>query len=489
MTLFLTDTNSPILTDFIKRSTLFVLLSFVSFFATAYENEVEITFEAQSGEKVAAFEGSISVPENRQKPNSRNIKVNYVRFPASNSEKATASPIVYLSGGPGGSGIGTAKGQRFPLFMAMREFGDVIALDQRGLDEGLLPCESNQKVPHDKVITDTRYTELHKLALQECLKQWKDQGIDIHGYTTQESAYDLDVLRRHFKAEKLSLWGISYGSHLALAALKVMEGRIEKVVLSSVEGLDQTIKMPQRTNDYFDRLQQAINKNDKFKEAYPDIKTLIRNVHAQLDEAPLELELVKGGETISILFQKRDMQAIGSGLIADPQRALMLLDLYNGIQIGETDFLAQLLSQYTDPIRPISFFGMSAAMDIASGISQPRYEKVLEQAKTGLMADKLNFGLDHFNDIPGIDLGESFRQAPKSDVPVLILSGTLDGRTYIESQKEAVRGLSNATIITVENAGHNLFMSSPEVTQVIQKFMSEKAVQRTHIKIDLVKSP
>jgi len=103
------------------------------------------------------------------------------------------------------------------------------------------------------------------------------------------------------------------------------------------------------------------------------------------------------------------------------------------------------------------------------------------------LANEFNCGLDHFNDIPGIDLGESFIPAPKSDVPVLILSGTLDGRTYTEIQKEAVRGLSNATIITVENAGHNLFMSSPEVTQVIQKFMSEKAVQHNHIKIDLVK--
>ena len=147
----------------------------------------------------------------------------------------------------------------------------------------------------------------------------------------------------------------------------------------------------------------------------------------------------------------------------------------------------QLLSQHTDPRRSISFYGMSVAMDIASGITQARYEKVLDQVEVGLLEDRLNFGLDHFGDIPGIDLGDSFRQAPNSDVPVLILSGTLDGRTYIESQEEAVKGLSNATLITVENAGHNLFMSSPKVTQVIQQFMAKKAISRTHIKVDLAK--
>ena len=487
MTLLLNRINSSILTDFIKRSIVFVLLSVVSAYAMAYENEAEIMFETNNGEKIGAYEGWISVPENRQKPNSRTIKVNYVRFPATSSAARAASPIIYLSGGPGGSGIGTAKGERFPLFMAMREFGDVIALDQRGLDEGLLRCESGQKIPYDKAITDARYTELHKLALQECLAQWESEGVDIRGYTTQESAYDLDDLRQHFNAKKLTLWGISYGSHLALAALKVMEGRIDRVVLSSVEGLDQTIKMPSRTNDYFDRLQQAINKDDSLREAYPNLKQLIRDVHAQLEETPLALELTKDEKAIPVVFQKRDIQLIASGLIADPQRALMLLDLYKGIQAGETGFLVQLLSQHTDPRRSISFYGMSVAMDIASGITQARYEKVLDQVEVGLLEDRLNFGLDHFGDIPGIDLGDSFRQAPNSDVPVLILSGTLDGRTYIESQEEAVRGLSNATLITVENAGHNLFMSSPKVTQVIQQFMAKKAISRTHIKVDLAK--
>lgn len=481
------STYSLILPDFLRCAVLLVVLAFIGTPAHAYENEMRITFKTNNGEKEEAFEGWLTVPENRQRANSRDIKINYVRFPATDPTKKNASPIVYLSGGPGGSGINTAKHERFPLFMAMREFGDVIALDQRGLDEGLLPCQSSQKVPHDQVIDDAHYTGLYKAAMKECLGIWKEQGIDIYGYTTLESAHDLDALRHHLNAEKISLWGISYGSHLALASLKVMEPRIDKVILASVEGLDQTIKMPARTDQYFDRLQKAISQDPAFKDAYPNIKSLIRDVHTQLDEAPLKLELVKDDKTISTVFQKRDMQAIASGLIADPKRAFMLLDLYKGIQAGETAFLTQLLSQHTDPLKPIALSGMNVAMDIASGISDSRYEQVLQQAKTGLLADKLNFGMGHFDDIPGIDLGESFRKGPVSQVPTLIFSGTLDGRTYVESQAEAAKGLGNATIVTVENAGHNLFMSSPEVTEIMQRFMSNQTIERTSIKIELKK--
>ena len=46
----------------------------------------------------------------------------------------------------------------------------------------------------------------------------------------------------------------------------------------------------------------------------------------------------------------------------------------------------------------------------------------------------------------------SFRQPPTGDTPVLVLSGTLDGRTYIDGQAEAVAGLSRAHIVTVHNA-------------------------------------
>ncbi len=86
---------------------------------------------------------------------------------------------------------------------------------------------------------------------------------------------------------------------------------------------------------------------------------------------------------------------------------------------------------------------------------------------------------------PELDLGNSFRVNPKSNVPTLLFSGTLDGRTYLESQSEAIAGFSNATQVIVKNAGHNLFMSSNKIQDTIDLFMEGRRIKKTVLTVDL----
>lgn len=451
------------------------------------DGETTMTFEARSGDTTEGLKGYLMVPENRTDPESRMIRLEYVRFPTTGDPKG--SPIVYLAGGPGGSGIQTAKGPRFELFMAMREFGDVIAFDQRGTgaSSDLPTCESSQVDPDSEPLSDDDYLTIHKLAAAECLQYWSSEGVDIFGYTTLESVKDLDALRTHLGAEKISLWGISYGSHLSLAALKELDDRIERVVIASVEGLDQTVKSPARTDAYFGRLQAAIDADPELSKLYPDINGLMRRVHAKLDAAPVMLSVpLEDGGTAPYLLERRDMQQIASGMISDPQWAILGLGIYAELDQGGASGITGLMARWIDPDAPISYRPMSFAMDIASGVGAARKQVINEQAKSSLLADYLNFPMPHLDGVvPNLDLGDAFREAPTSDVPTLVLSGTLDGRTYPESQLEAVSELSQTEVVTIRNAGHNLFMVSPKVTARIQEFMRGEISAVNEIEVEL----
>jgi hypothetical protein len=69
-----------------------------------------LLFEAANGQRVEADQGRLVVPENRRRSGSRTIEIAFVRFKSATD--AAGPPIVYLAGGPGGSGIATARGPR-----------------------------------------------------------------------------------------------------------------------------------------------------------------------------------------------------------------------------------------------------------------------------------------------------------------------------------------------------------------------------------------
>ena len=440
-------------------------------------------FKSADGQTTDAINGSFQVPENRTDPDSRMLTLRYVRFPATTD--TPGAPIIYLSGGPGGSGIQTAKRERFPLFMAMRQFGDVIALDQRGTgaSDDTPVCEPTH-VPSDaKALTDAEYAAAFRVAALECAAFWKSRNIDLRGYNTMESVRDLDALRQQLGADKISLWGISYGSHLALAALKQLDQHLERIIIASAEGLDQTVKLPARTDAYFDRLQALLDSIPAAKAAYPDIKAMIARVHRALEAKPVMLHLKSpNGQGTDLLLQRRTLQMIEGGAISDPEGALQMLAVYSAADAGDYRPIAGVLQQFFSPGAPMTMRAMPLAMDVASGIDDQRLALVEQQARTALLGDALNFSMPHLRDaFPELDLGDSFRAAPVSHVPTLLLSGTLDGRTYPDSHQEATAGLDQLQTITVVNAGHNLFMTTPEVTAAMQRFMRGEPVSAAMI--------
>ena len=453
----------------------------------ALASEERYVFKPQNGEPVEAIRGELLVPENRDDAESRQIKLAYVRFPATTDNPG--APIVYLAGGPGGSGVTTARGPRFPLFMALREVADVIAFDQRGTgwSNDISQCKTEHRIPLNRAMTPESASAIMRAAAKDCLDVWADAGVDISGYNTVESARDLDALRAHLGVRKIGLWGISYGSHLAFAAMEQMPERIERVVLASAEGLDQTVKLPARTDAYFGRVQAAINRDARAAQVYPDIKALLRRVFARLDAEPAAIE-VKGadGSVRSMKFGKFEAQLLTGRAISDPVNLRFLLPIFAAADAGDFGPLRQVVRQFVPKDEIVKFRGMPEAMDIASGISEARLALVNKQAKTSLLGDALNFPMPHLVGAFGnLDLGDDFRASFSSDIPTLLFSGTLDGRTYVESQKETIAGFSAATQVIVENAGHNLFMSSPEVRKRIVAFMKGETISGDPIQIEL----
>jgi len=105
-----------------------------------------------------------------------------------------------------------------PSLMAMREFGDVIALDQRatGMSKPSLDCSISWEMPLD--IPGEGEVALESIGekIRVCLQELKRKGVDPAGYNNNENADDIgeEVSRGLPNSTHLIVEGAGHGWEL-----------------------------------------------------------------------------------------------------------------------------------------------------------------------------------------------------------------------------------------------------------------------------------
>ena len=445
-------------------------------------------FESASGQKVEAEFGVLTVPENRQKANSRLIQIAFVRFKS--TSKNPAAPIVYLAGGPGGSGVAAARGTRFPLFMAMREVADVIALEQRGvgLSTPNLACQETVSFAPDKLQSRESLLELYRQQSRACSETLTQQGVDLTGYNTNESADDLEDLRKALGVEKISLWTISYGTHLALATIKRHEKSINRMILAGVEGPSHTIKLPSNIQKHLEHIDRLVRADAKLSDDIPSFLNLVKGTLERVEREPVTVEVAdpSSPRPVKVLLNKFALQLLtvfsfGSGEAALPAH-------YYAMSKGDFSLAAQRWLEFSRGSSIGS--AMTYMMDCASGLSNERRKQIAREVRTTLLGDVMDFPFPDVCDAWGNpDAGAAFRAPAKSRVPTLFISGTFDVRTPPTNAQEVRKGFPNGVHLIIDGAAHSdpLFLSSPQIKEVMLEFMKGHKVSTTGIRLEPLK--
>jgi pimeloyl-ACP methyl ester carboxylesterase len=146
------------------------------------------------------------------------------------------------------------------VLQKIREVGDVMALDQRGvgLSEPNVDCPGSLGFPLTSPGDIAPLLKRFEDASRACASFWRDRGVDLGAYNVVENAHDLDSLQLALGTGKVILWGSSYGTHLGLAAVRYHGDRILRGVLSGVEGPDHTLKMPRTVDEQLDAIGKLV---------------------------------------------------------------------------------------------------------------------------------------------------------------------------------------------------------------------------------------
>lgn len=182
--------------------------------------------------------GFLAVPENRTRPDSRTIRL-AVAILKSRSENPAPDPIVYLAGGPGASAL-LEKPLGWWLDSPFPDNRDFILFEQRGtrFSEPFLNCPEEDTAA---ILDPGENNGSYLNAALQCRDRLLSQGVDLTAYNSVASAADLEDLRAVLGYAEWNLYGVSYGTRLALSAMRDNPAGIRSVILDSTLPLQANI--------------------------------------------------------------------------------------------------------------------------------------------------------------------------------------------------------------------------------------------------------
>ena len=435
-------------------------------------------FKSDSGVKVEGESGRLVVPEVRGAQGGRKIELAFVRLRS--LKPGAAAPLVYLEGGPGASSTWMAGDPRsLEQWVGVLQVCDVILLDQRGTGASTpsLTWRWDGPIPLNAFADE-------KVALQHALEVSRRaraalvaKGFDLRGYTSVESADDIDDLRAALKLERISLLGFSYGTHLGLAFIRRHGDRVERAILAGIEGPDMTWKLPEMADVAMRRLSQMVAADPGVGHRVPDLMALFQRVLGKLEAAPMvvRVEIPGTGDKVDIPVGPIGLKLILRIDLGDASDLPVFPRLLASIDQGDTRLLQWFVQKRIGLLAGTN--GMSMIMDCASGASARRLELIKDQTATSLFGLVVNAP---FPDVCPVweapDLGPEFRGPLVSRVRTLLLSGSLDWNTPPYQAEEILWGFSNGTHLIVRNAGHEQILTHPEIRKAVVRFLSGEDV-------------
>jgi pimeloyl-ACP methyl ester carboxylesterase len=435
--------------------------------------------------------GYMTVAENHAKPNGRTVRLPVVVIKAS-SGKSKADPIVFLTGGPG-QAIGADKDGiknwwAFTEFWPWTKGRDLILFEQRGngMSEPNLNCTESDARGMDMLRSlenTARVREIYSQAIAACRTRLIGEGIDLNLYGTRETVKDLTDLRKVLGIKQWNLHGVSYGTRLALAAMRDAPEGIRSVILDSPYPPEVHAYEVQAAGveEAFRKLFKACDRNRYCRSRYPNLEHTIFETIEWLEVRPLPVTVSdpRNGQPFTIDVTGRALIELTRWALAFDDARYALPAYLDAVSSVDPVILEPVMASVVDGYLGLGSDDMSEgkyfAVECVEEVPFNDAARVQElRTKHHRFA---GFGYQ-FEDLsacaawPKTAADPSLKAPIKSNIPTLVLSGEMDPITPVEYARITASRLPNSYLVEVPNLGHSLLSNSKCVVEITEDFLN-----------------
>ena len=235
--------------------------------------------------------GTVSVPENHDKPDGTRVDLIFTLM-KSHSSYPAPDPLLHLHGGPGGGVLGRIE-KFAEIFDPWRATRDIVMFDQRaaGLSSSSVSCfdalASN--------LVDIAQGKLKELvaggdrsqasqAMKDCLAELAGKNIDLAQYNTLQNALDVPAVMATLGYDTYNIYGISYGTKLTLEVMRSAPQGLRAVIIDGVAPLQVAVydTLPTPLDEAMTDLVKRCAADEACNAAYPELGKVL---HEALDRA------------------------------------------------------------------------------------------------------------------------------------------------------------------------------------------------------------
>lgn len=399
--------------------------------------------------------GTHEVYEDRRAKTGRRLALKIVVLSATGAAKKP-DPVFFINGGPGESATGSAAGMAQSL-SPIRETRDIVLVDQRGTG-GSNPLACDLFGGGDDVAT--LLGDYFPPAAVKACRAALEKKADLRLYTTPVAMDDLDNVRAALGYERINLFGGSYGTRASLAYLRQHPRSVRTATIQGVA--PTTIPMPR----HFARdAQRALDgvlgecaREATCAAAFPRLGEETRGLLSALQKAPARVEVAhpETGAPVSVSLS-RDLAAEAMRyLLYDSGMASFLPVVLHEAASGDPTALAEFALFGRREIVSSGAQGLYLSVTCAEDLPFVPTEEGLREAKGTFLGDyRLRQQKAACAVWPRGAIPKGYRQAVRSEAPVLAFSGQWDPVTPPAQAEGALKTLPRSHHVVVEHGGHS----------------------------------
>ena len=398
--------------------------------------------------------------------------------------------VFALAGGPGQGATSLTENFHSDLFSVLGG-RDLIVFDQRGTGRsGALNCPELELTRPSARPLDQR--------VESCAARLGPQRAF---YTTRDSVEDIEAVRRRVGAARITLYGVSYGTKVALAYAARYPRRVERLLLDSVVELEGQNPFDLDTFRAMPRVLDEICRGEcagVTRSLSSDVATLVDRMRS----TPLRGPFVdRQGRRRTVEITRRQLydrirsgdfdpdaraeypSAIRSALDGDPAPLLRLEHRYDGLepdepiepQVQSLSFTLHTATLCEEAPLPWERTAppaerMRQARERAEAIPDSAFEPFDRETSLASEDDILH-GCVRWPTTPE---PPALASGPLPDVPVLILEGAEDLRTPVEAGARLATRFRRAKLATVPKTAHSVLgRGAPCAEVLLRRFFSD----------------